>query len=600
MTKHIMLMFLSDIKTIFDKDTQTVSISKADYIDLHDGFGKTESTNESAIRYLLQEGWQNQQITAIDRLFVFASKVVRTQYVGNPKNKVLYKDENNQSYTHLAFFKHRLQSSGILPAVDECLSEHTIYPYDEDVPVNRSMEMVINMAGMIQEYIASIPDSEVVLHVDLSGGMRHVSMMMLELMRLMEYNQVQIGKVLYSNYNPRNKEGKVEEATNVYQFFNLISGAEEFVRYGSVSALLDYYRIHPELDKSSALEKLLRAMEQFAEEIKLCHRGNFERSIQELKAAIHDFKAENIDLSGNRLMKQMMKRIETEYGILFNPDGTALDSIRWCLHHDYLQQAITLYTETVPDYLFKKGVVELTPEGMQEVKEKCKDDKRDIVFYALNVYTVEGSDGQANKKLNKYKKKFKASLDSVLQRLIKGKCTKEEAWAELVDFIRQEPCLAFLNEDQVKNSLNYTDDLLHDPTLAWNSHSSWCHAVVEEYKKDKNAISEDKISSLNEGELSKLLLSYLRGNMTQQSSYKLFGTIQFGYSYRTCELVNAGKLIVNIPVQQFCRIMDRYGTLKDERNLSNHAKIQSSLFTVATLKQYMDEGIGELEALSKA
>ncbi len=96
------------------------------------------------------------------------------------------------------------------------------------------------MAAKIQKYIQGedMPaGSKMVLHADCTGGLRHTNMMMLGIMRLLQYNNIEIGMILYSNY----KKKKVEEANEIYHFFDLIAGAEEFVRFGSVSAILDYY-----------------------------------------------------------------------------------------------------------------------------------------------------------------------------------------------------------------------------------------------------------------------------------------------------------------------------------------------------------------------
>ena len=76
----------------------------------------------------------------------------------------------------------------------------------------------------------------------------------------------------------------------LYAFFDLVAGAEEFVRHGEVSVLRDYFRAR---EKSPALERLLAAMNGFAEELTLCHYGELRTAIVELRRRIEAFSDES-------------------------------------------------------------------------------------------------------------------------------------------------------------------------------------------------------------------------------------------------------------------------------------------------------------------
>lgn len=644
MTKHIMLMFLSDIKTIFDKDTKTVSISKGKYDDLHDGFGLTESTNESAIRYLLQEGWNGAAIDTIERVFLFASDKVREELVADWSGQYPYIEEG-KTYTHLDFFKYRLEKSGILTNIRKCLPDDVIYRYDEKAPMDQTMNMATAMADKIQKYISSLQGEEVVLHVDLSGGMRHVSMMMLELMRLMEYNQVQIGKVLYSNFDSHTKAGKVEEATSIYQFFNLISGAEEFVRFGSVSAILDYYQGQDNLEKSQELQSLLDAMEGFAEEIRLCHRGNFEKAILQLRSAIRAFQESEKTLSGDILMSQMMRRIAEEYKGLVGMHWDALESIQWCLEHGYLQQALTLYTETIPLYLFEQKYVELTEEGRREIEEQFQDDKRDMCFIALNEYDVRNTVDLAD---NAWKERYtaelpkillaiteeqaKGAIDAKLYKLLKekvqsvdiedinvyvGKYTRcvvkiikallaekmdaqkaqEIIYQQMREFTIQYPSVQYDNQIHFVTSLLKVWAFRNTPRKIMTVPDSWVFKIIEEYKASKDYVSDEKWNSLDVFKRANCLRGYMNGKLSQSAIIQLFGSISLRYSSRPCRLIDKEKLIIHIERENFCKIMDRYGYLKNIRNSSNHARNDDEYISADDLKAYMETGVKELKEI---
>ena len=142
--------------------------------------------------------------------------------------------------------------------------------------------------------------------------------------------------LIYSNFQTR----FVEEVNSIYDPFQLITGVEEFVQFGSIKALKTYYA-----DKtlSPALKRLVEAIENFAEEIKLCHYGQLKTALENLHDAVHDFKPNPADLQ-DTLMARLIDRIRRDYHSLIETrERNDLRVIRW---YGYLQQA--LYTERVP------------------------------------------------------------------------------------------------------------------------------------------------------------------------------------------------------------------------------------------------------------
>ena len=81
------------------------------------------------------------------------------------------------------------------------------------------------------------------------------------------------------------------------------------------------------------------------------------------------------------LIELLHKPIEQSYTTLLqhhrNHASDELAYIDWCLNHDYLQQALTLFCEYVPEYAVDKGIIECDPlvfnayyEDTQQNKEK--------------------------------------------------------------------------------------------------------------------------------------------------------------------------------------------------------------------------------------
>lgn len=398
MVHNILLLFLSDVKVVKDAEQGGKKLSEpANY----PGIGKTMTTNESAVRYLAQENEKNSAIVRLDKIFAFATNKIRKLYVGqkNAEDENWAKDavdEKGNKLTHLDYFKYRLRTEGIIDDIDSCITEDdavagtvgTVCPFDEETDdVKQTMMTIVGMANRIQAYIQSLPPAEqeaVVLHADMTGGFRHASMMMLAVMRLMQYQGVKIGHVVYSNYNWDLKEGTVQEIGDIYHMFDLVAGAEEFVTFGSVNTIKDYFaKPNYAGDNTPHLENLIKSMDSFAEAIKMTRRSNFNSAIESLKDSILKFHPVAGNLN-DAMMDLLQKRIKSDYEKLFEKD--VLTPIEWCLKHDYVQQALMLYTESVPPFLFTENILQISEDSLQSVINAKGDDRSDPYVYLFNNY----------------------------------------------------------------------------------------------------------------------------------------------------------------------------------------------------------------------
>ena len=120
--KNILLIFLSPVKA---KDGK---ISETHYKNL-DG-ENTHTTNESAVRYLLKNISADAELS---KIFILASKAVR-ENIENYSEKI----------THLEYFKNRMKK--FLPNVENCITEETIYNYNEDNDGEENLKSVAEMA----------------------------------------------------------------------------------------------------------------------------------------------------------------------------------------------------------------------------------------------------------------------------------------------------------------------------------------------------------------------------------------------------------------------------------------------------------------------
>ena len=583
MAKNILLLFLSDVKI------RAGVISEVRYENV-DG-EKTQTTNESAIRYLLKE-------FPLDKIFIFASNRVRGEMTG-------YLADDGKPQTHLQFSLERFKK--FLPT-----AEYLVFDYDEYGTDDDNLKSIAKMAEHVQKFAVG---EKVTLHVDLTGGLRHVNMMLLELTRLLEYSGLTVGKVLYSNYKGANTPGTVEEIQNVYDLFQLIAGVEEFVNFGSVKALNFYYASKK---ISEPLKNLRGAMENFAEAVKLCHYEQFSDAIIKLHDAVHDFgKHESADVE-DVLMARLIGRIREDYHrLIVNRELDDLEVIRWCLEKGYVQQALMLYTERIPEYLGKKKIVTQRADERRKLIAACGDDVRSKNFYLLNVYksNVQKSDDRdfntmwltIDKELSKAKSDY--------CKLIKGipDATREgldfDEWYEKISALAEKICAKvkliyptaplekehIICEDVEKLRAQY-EILLRlrtEPQLSDN-------LSADEFAPLKTFLDtlQDKFAAgKNKRKVIFNALAQIKGDDVKKF-FPMLTSRRNAQIFRLKQMFDAQIFSLKDPFDEkiFFNVMEKYFRIKNERNRAAHAHEDSGEFkTAESIRRFMLDALKEIE-----
>ena len=580
MSKNILLLFLSDVKI----SNGVASI--AHYKDI----GETKTTNESAVRYLSKiKGMPP------NKIFYFASKKVQSTI----KNF----QEGGKTFTHVEYFENRIASDvdgNIKNVMQPC-------DFDENADIFQTMEVVIKMASMIQEYIGTLPkNTEVNLHVDMTGGMRHASLMMLVITRLIQYSGIKIGYILYSNFARDREEQFVEESNEIYNLFDLIAGAEEFVRFGSVDAIKSYFANR---DIPNVLQNLLDAMNKFAEAIKISRRMEFQKALEGLQSAYKKFSADekifskckDIQSLDYNLMQQLEVRIAKEYSTLLTCKADDYISIiGWCLEHGYIQQALVLYTESFPYMMIAKHkILSLNPNYDKELADYTAKDgmKREKEFLLINDFDPkkypDGSNYN-NKPIFDAYDDFIRRLQSAIQsiRLNNFKMTTFEKnnssthWVGIFNIIQSDYKIYFQLLEELQ-TLKSNPDLTKDiktvaekfPTL----YSFWDLIPKNIFKVHVNQRADKIFEALCNAETSDLRI-------------KTNNTLIIHH------MIRHGILTLNIDEEKFLPIIDRYFIVKSERNDSVHATrrpkeligdANSEISYATLLKKYMKDGLNE-------
>ena len=557
--KHIILLFLSP-----------VSGTEARYRDIEREDIPTKTTNESAVRWLIKHEFGG-DADKISRIFVLASKKVRKPIApDNPK-------------THPEYFKDCLRA--FISNIDACIPEEAIYNYDEDGADDQNLISVAEMAGTVQKFAASVGD-EVTLHVDMTGGMRHINMMMLDVIRLLEYSGITIKHILYSNLQRGREIQSVEPVKNIYDLFQLISGVEEFVQFGSVKALDKYYEHQSGL--SSDLKNLIAAMKNFAEQVKLCHYGQLKDAIRQLHKAVHDFEPDESNAQ-DLLMARLIERIREMYAatIKYADRIDDVELIQWCLDNDYVQQALTFYTERVPEYLGAHGLITQSPEESAKLDELLKADVRNRWFYLLN--ESPSSFSGDNKKIMEGSRFYCNMIKRVALLDIRKNRFDYAAWRRALDERLTALDLKCADEPRLRTQFELLVALRNDPTpLLTPDEPTLVRAGFENVPEANRRFKRlcQFISDVPNNELTEFLPS-LVAPPTYVGAFK--------------KMLDAGIFDITIDKNKFLDIMDHYFRLKNERNHTNHARADRGEFdNTADLKIFIKEGLDGLKSVMKA
>lgn len=628
-TIHVMLLFLSDTK--YNAAENMVQSFDYDEID-----GKVQLTNEAAVRYLMQNGYQGKTVT-LSKIYLFASKKVQNAITGFitrtdeatgktiREEKTFYRDDGTP-WTHLAYFGHRI--SDMFPQLqDENSTFITKINYDEDLPAKKSMQSVVDMAGQIQQDMKSLwKGKKIVLHADCTGGLRHANMMMLSVLRLMQYSGIEIGKILYANFNSKPK--RVEEANLIYDTFGLVAGAEEFSNYGSVQAIKKFYN-NEELE-SPELKTLLQAMEQFDDAIKLCHYGYFKKAIQQLQTAIRNYPAlqvaeqESSDETAQTiyyntsLAATLLPRIKKDYRELLNSEELDdLTLIDWCLNHGYLQQALTLYTERIPEVLLdpERHLLRFNPAFREALNVLIEKDSmgRSENFLIISEFKPK-YEKELFSNINTTTEKFRKLLRNDIIKFINEQIDLQQVFSDIHGFVDEYPKFKITDEAFLRKLLlrlktwgknpklllgTVQDEVWQDlmqrileslkdtakPSPNWKSKAEKLYDTLQTYQYGK-----DKI---------KKLLNFFTSQIDIEHLGKLVCDLDTVYAKEALDLVQSRCIESDFDDDVVLEILTDYYEVKDERNHTNHARLETdNIKSSEELKQFIKTRLNKIRELS--
>lgn len=406
---NIYMTFPSDVKVIKEGDkVLDSSVSRVEGLELRDEFGEILTTSETAIKYLLKKKIENEQEVdfTLDRVFLLVSDTVAKK-IGFESDITKKRPPFDVNTTHLDVLCHQMDcfyesyfNKQITPSFSEIKK---VIPCGDSLDDTKQLgDNIIKLCEQIIAYKAEVPlDSKIKLYIDTSGGFRNAAMLFLIVGRIMSYMGIEVANIYYTSW----VKGvcTVHEIKDTYDLLDLIAGFEEFLMFGSAKKLNDHYKINDaniqdtqRTSNQKSIDELLKAMNKFSDVINISRRGEFKSELSLLNqtlSQIHFDYNSAVEGFNYQLIKFLREPIEKEYTSLFKQKSVdtmdELSYVEWCLKHDYVQQALTLFKECVPDFLIKKGVIVVDDAKFSNyIKNKKLKAEMNILETALNKWNA--------------------------------------------------------------------------------------------------------------------------------------------------------------------------------------------------------------------
>lgn len=227
------------------------------------------------------------------------------------------------------------------------------FPNVDFLPVDFEKELFYEKA--LPEIISHIQPEDSI-YLDTTGGFRDTVSQLMLLSRILQYQNTPLLKAVYSQYRPN----RVTDVTDSYRTFDLINGLNEFERFCSTDALLNYYDKRENVPFE--LTELIQRMKSLSECITLCRVGLMTKRIKAFQQALEAAKTVN-----DPILRVTLPMFEAKFRML----STTPEQIKWCVENNLIQQAFTLFTDRLPKYLIQEAELLILPRDyFQSVEDE--------------------------------------------------------------------------------------------------------------------------------------------------------------------------------------------------------------------------------------
>lgn len=226
--------------------------------------------------------------------------------------------------------------------------------------------------------------SDDVVYIDSAGGRRTDSNIIQLLIKLLKYKGIKNPYALYSDIT---NTPVISDTLSFTKMTDLLDAFNEFMTTGKSNKLADCLNKDSEYSNPK-IKNLLGTMQEFSDKIQIGNVEKLDDTVKRLQMNLQECETfENIQDIEFVILKEFLPVIREK----LLGDTTKIDYakiIRWCLENSLIQQALTLFVEKMPIYIFEneiikyKGDINLAKQAYTREKKKTQpSDWETYVFY---------------------------------------------------------------------------------------------------------------------------------------------------------------------------------------------------------------------------
>lgn len=518
---NILITYISQMGSHLTKDSVT------EYT-IDDGPLKNQKitgilTNEAGIKYLQKSLADKNE--KLDKIIALCTQSVLEKTLPNFDNK-----------TTIEYLKDTISDVEII--------ETSVSTSDSTNDVTKIMELIND------------DSSDNKIYIDITGGMRDTVYTVTLIGRFCEFNNIPVKQVIYAQQNP----AIIKDFSANFRILDLLNSMSEFISFGSVTNLANYFKN----SENSELNALIQSMQSFTNAIILGKTTKLEEILRTFKNNIEEFKQSKQTTSTEQILLYMTDTIQSKF--FSGKEIDYLSIITWCLDNNLIQQALTLYTEKIPDYLFNKNILSVTDERKKDLA-KTKLDGYGLAYYIFYSDFMEpiAEDNQYN---DMYKFICEYSQSKNLNKAHKIAENYQSKNESITTGIKN---FELLYKSMENKTIRYKqNDISYQPPKQ-------CKAAWEYLRKHNSIVNWDQCNSYD---FINLLLGYTTADKTTSEKKETTSKKKFRFvtNFDTfIELTKEKGYNYSISAKDMQRIVRDYFFFKSIRNEINHASDNDTL-----------------------
>ena len=247
---------------------------------------------------------------------------------------------------------------------DFCRSEKLNTPVFEIVKISKSEESanyygksIYKVHQLIQENVLRY-DTRIMIDTSLKS---HPISIMLQMMTRLLKND---GYKMIEFYYAYPEKQRISEDNTNHQL-DMVEAISEFSAHGTAEKMCACFSQNTRKKSDPIVVRLMEAMQRFSDSIQLCQTESLQDILNNEIFPTLEVVENMTGASSMRedvfTLKLMAEDIRKKFG--YSKTGDTLVSspmllIEWCLKNRYIQQAVTLFVESIPKYLVSSGILQ--------------------------------------------------------------------------------------------------------------------------------------------------------------------------------------------------------------------------------------------------